>query len=133
MSEVETKPLKVNKIQISVAMFLCVTFTAAAQAEDVSGLWLRNNGESKVKIGPCGPALCGYVAWVEDPDDQADVGKKVFYDMLPAGENKWSGKAFNPEDGKTYSGTMQLKGTTLTTAGCVLGGLICQSVSWDRQ
>jgi uncharacterized protein (DUF2147 family) len=60
------------------------------------------------------------------------VGQRVFYEMAPNGANKWSGKAFNPEDGRTYSGTMTLSGSSLTTAGCVLGGMICRSVNWSR-
>ena len=52
--------------------------------------------------------------------------------MKPNGDNAWSGSAFNPEDGKNYSGKMTLSGDTLTTAGCVLGGLVCKSVKWSR-
>jgi uncharacterized protein (DUF2147 family) len=118
----------------SVASVLSTTLLAgAAVAGDASGTWLRDNGESKVTISPCGAALCGSVVWVKAAAKQADVGKRVFYDMLPAGEDKWNGKAFNPEDGKTYTGTMTLSGDKLTTAGCVLGGLICRSTSWKRQ
>ena len=52
--------------------------------------------------------------------------------MKPAGDNAWKGSAFNPEDGKIYSGKMTLAGDSLTTAGCVLGGLICKSFAWTR-
>ncbi len=52
--------------------------------------------------------------------------------MRPNGENRWSGQAYNTEDGQTYSGNMSVSGTTLTTQGCVLGGLICRSVNWRR-
>jgi uncharacterized protein (DUF2147 family) len=127
------KTVKITRYQIIAALFSSVTFASVAQADDASGLWLRDNGESKVKISACGAALCGYVAWVKDPAKQAGVGKKIFYDMVSAGDGKWSGKAFNPEDGKTYSGTMQLKGDKLTTAGCAFGGLVCRSVNWIRQ
>jgi uncharacterized protein (DUF2147 family) len=52
--------------------------------------------------------------------------------MKPKGDNVWTGSAFNPEDGKTYNGKLTLGGDQLTTAGCVLGGLICKSMSWTR-
>jgi len=125
--------VKISINQILVAVFSSLLLVGEAEAGDVTGTWLRDNGESKVSIAPCGEALCGSVTWVKDPDDQAGVGKRVFYDMVSAGENKWKGKAFNPEDGKTYTGTMTLNGDRLTTAGCVLGGLICRSVNWLRQ
>ena len=65
-------------------------------------------------------------------DDPGKVGQQVFFDMKPSGENAWKGSAFNPEDGKTYSGKMTLSGDHLVTAGCVLGGLICKSMNWTR-
>ena len=103
-----------------------------AQAQDAKGVWLRDNGKSRVRISDCGGALCGTISWLSDASGLSKVGQRVFYNMKPSGAGKWSGSAFNPEDGKTYSGTMSLSGSTLTTSGCVLGGLICRSVSWSR-
>lgn len=105
----------------------------AASAEDITGVWLRDSGISKVRFAPCGAAICGTIAWLkEGADPNAKVGQKVFFDMKPDGDNTWAGSAFNPEDGKTYTGKMTLSGGTLVTKGCVLGGLICKSVSWTR-
>jgi uncharacterized protein (DUF2147 family) len=106
--------------------------SATPALADPSGTWLRENGASRVRIAPCGGNLCGTIVWLKDADGPAKVGQRVFYDMAPNGANKWSGKAFNPEDGKTYSGTMSLSGNSLTTAGCVLGGLVCRSVNWRK-
>lgn len=103
-----------------------------ASGQEVSGTWLRDSGASKVRFAKCGDAICGTIAWLKDAEGPAKLGQKIFYDMKPSGAGKWSGSAFNPEDGKTYSGTMTLAGDTLTTAGCVLGGLICRSVKWTR-
>ncbi|WNJ93665.1 DUF2147 domain-containing protein [Bosea sp. 685] len=103
-----------------------------AMAQDVTGTWLRDTGASRVRFAKCGEAVCGTIAWLKDPNGPAKIGQRIFYDMKPAGTGKWSGSAFNPEDGKTYSGTMTLAGDALTTSGCVLGGLICRSVKWSR-
>lgn len=103
-----------------------------AMAQDVTGTWLRDTGASRVRFAKCGEAVCGTIAWLKDPNGPAKIGQRIFYDMKPAGAGKWSGSAFNPEDGKTYSGTMTLAGEALTTSGCVLGGLICRSVKWSR-
>ena len=115
---------------------LALAFTSlitSAQAQDAAGVWLRENGESRVRFAKCGDAMCGTVAWLKDPANSASkVGQRVFYDMKPNGAGQWAGQAFNPEDGKTYSGKMTLSGSTLTTAGCVFGGIICRSVSWSR-
>ncbi len=106
---------------------------ATPAAADIAGTWLRDNGESRVRFAPCGDAVCGTVAWLKDPATaKSKVGQRVFFDMKPNGANRWSGSAFNPEDGRTYSGHMSLSGNTLTTQGCVLGGMICRSVTWSR-
>ncbi len=115
-----------------VGAVMVMASVGAAPAADARGDWLRDNGVSKVRIASCGDALCGSITWLKDPSGPAKVGQRVFYDMKPNGDNVWTGSAFNPEDGKTYSGKMMLSGDHLTTAGCVFGGLICKSVSWSR-
>lgn len=119
-------------IRAAVALALAGLATGATAAGDPTGTWLRDNGRAQVRIAPCGAALCGVIAWLKDPSSPGKVGQRVFYGMVPDGNGGWAGHAFNPEDGKTYSGTMTLSGNHLTTAGCVLGGLICKSVSWSR-
>lgn len=111
---------------------LCGLMTPA-MAQEATGTWLRETGESRVRFAKCGEALCGTVVWLKDPaNSPSKIGQRVFYDMKPNGANAWSGSAFNPEDGKTYSGKMTLSGNSLTTSGCVLGGMICKSVRWSR-
>jgi uncharacterized protein (DUF2147 family) len=85
-----------------------------------------------VRFSACGAALCGMVTWLKDPSGPGRIGQRVFYDMKPNGANAWAGTAFNPEDGKEYTGKMSLEGVSLTTAGCIMGGWICKSVSWTR-
>jgi uncharacterized protein (DUF2147 family) len=106
---------------------------APASAQSAAGTWLRENGESRVRVAPCGDALCGTVAWLKDPaTSKSKVGQRVFFDMKPNGADKWSGQAFNPEDGQNYTGTMAVSGGKLTTAGCRFGGLVCRSVTWSK-
>jgi uncharacterized protein (DUF2147 family) len=119
-------------LRAGIAAAALMTIGASPAMADPSGTWLRDNGQSRVRIAPCGGNFCGTIVWLKDADSNSKVGQRVFYDMAPAGANKWSGKAFNPEDGKTYSGTMSLSGASLTTSGCVLGGMICRSVNWKK-
>jgi uncharacterized protein (DUF2147 family) len=112
------------------SLFLLAGTTAQA---DVIGTWLRDTGASQVKFAPCGGAICGHIAWLKPGvETPAKIGQRVFYEMKPAGANAWQGKAFNPEDGQTYTGKMSLSGSTLTTQGCVMGGMICKSTTWTR-
>ena len=119
-------------LKTMIVLAAATAFSTAALAADVTGEWLRADGVSKVRFSACGSAVCGTISWLKDPNAPAKVGQQVFFDMKPSGDNKWAGSAFNPEDGKTYSGKMTLSGDSLNTAGCVLGGLICKSVDWKR-
>ena len=103
-----------------------------AFAGDVTGVWLHEDGGSKVRFAPCGAALCGAIVWLKDTKAAAKIGQRGFYDMISSGADSWTGKAFEPSSGKEYAGKMTLAGDRLTTAGCVFGGLICKSIVWSR-
>jgi len=118
----------------SAAVFLAVMAAKPALADDVTGTWLRESGQSKVKFGPCGGgAICGNLVWIKPGvDTPAKVGQRLFFDMKPTGPDTWSGSYNNPDDNKTYAAKMSLSGGTLTTAGCAMGGMICRSSTWTR-
>ena len=104
----------------------------ASAADGIVGNWTRDDGTSKIRMSNCGAAVCGNVSWLKDPNSPSKIGQRVFYDMKPDGANSWSGSAFNPEDGKTYSGSASVSGNAMTTKGCAMGGLICRTVTWTR-
>lgn len=118
---------------ITLATTAILVISPAPAAADPSGIWLRENGGARVRMAKCGDAICGTITWLKDPaNTKSKVGQRVFFDMKPNGADAWAGKAFNPEDGQTYSGKITLSGSSMTTAGCVAGGWICRSVSWSR-
>lgn len=116
-------------IAAAIAIF---TLTSPALAGDVQGVWQRSDGMARIQFSPCGGGYCGTIVWLKRPDGPGRVGQQVFFGMAQAGPNTWTGQAFNPEDGKTYDGSMTLSGHHLTTQGCALGGLICKTVSWNK-
>ncbi len=105
--------------------------TALAEPSPI-GIWLRESGTARVQIAPCGDKLCGNIVWVRDKDSPTKLGMRVFYDMEAERPNVWSGKAFNPEDKQTYSGTLAIVGDKMTTTGCVIGRLVCVNIYWSR-
>lgn len=118
--------------QLWMAAVMLAVFAPSAFAGDVLGEWTRADGKDRVRFAPCGAVLCGMVTWLKDPNGPGRVGQRVFYDMKPDGANAWVGTAFNPEDGKEYTGKIKLEGGGLVTADCILGGWICKSFSWTR-
>ena len=116
-----------------VALALLAASAPPALASDVTGIWTRDDGSARLRFSACGGgAICGFLAWKKESGGPAKIGQKLFSDMRPSGEGSWAGSAFNPEDGKRYTAKLTLSGDHLVTAGCVLGGLICQSFAWTR-
>ena len=118
------------------ALLVALTLVAAsappAIADELTGIWMRDDGSAKLRFSACGGGtMCGFLAWKE-PGGTAKVGQKLFSDMKPSGQDSWAGAAFNPDDGKRYTAKLTLAGDHLVTAGCVLGGLICKSFGWTR-
>jgi uncharacterized protein (DUF2147 family) len=122
-------------------------------AADPLGTWLTEEAKATVRIAPCGPALCGTIVSLKEPNDPATgkpkndgnnvdtglrsrpvVGVQVVIGMKPSGTaNKWSGQVYNAEDGKTYTGSLTLQdANTIKLEGCILGGLVCKAQTWTR-
>ena len=93
--------------------------------------------------------LCGTVRWLWDAlDDKGRprldgqntdaslptrplLGLPILSGLMPAAGGGWSGRIYNPEDGKTYSATVRRTASdTLLVEGCVL--FICQKQVWRK-
>lgn len=127
-----------------VALIVSVSFALA----NPSGLWSRSNdqGETHIRIAPDGELYTGTIEWMENPrndtenpdDDLKDrplVGVQIFNDMEQVSNTKWEGSLYNPEDGKTYEGSLEIEdANTLELEGCVVIIIfpICQSDTWTR-
>lgn len=131
------------KLKFALATLLLATFAVPASAQDASGTWLTASGETRVRIAPCGAGLCGTIVWVKNTGAKDEhnpnatlksrslVGVNMIQ-MKSAGDKKWSGSLYNPQDGKTYSGSLtQVDGNTLSLSGCV-AGIFCKSQNWTR-
>ena len=126
-----------------------ITASLPALAADPTGMWLTDTADAKVKIVHCGPAICGTIAWLKEPNDSAGkpkvdrnnaeashrnrpiMGVPIILSMKPDGTDKWSGQVYNAEDGKTYSGNVTLtNANTLRLQGCV--AVFCKTKTWTR-
>jgi len=86
-------------------------------ADGISGVWLRDNGETRVKFDQCGDAICGTLVWLKPgADSKAKIGQRVFYDLRPANANSWTGKATTEtspgDDGSSVAEGTDAQGTS---------------------
>ena len=136
---------------VSAAVLASIS-VAPAFAADPVGTWLTGDKKGKVKIVNCGGAICGSLAWMQEPNDpethqpktdkhNSDASKQgrpllgipIVLSMKPNGADVWQGQVYNAEDGGTYTGSFTMTGAnSAELKGCVMGGLICKSQTWTR-
>jgi uncharacterized protein (DUF2147 family) len=122
----------------------------AAQAADLKGIWLTEEGKARVSFEPCSSKFCGKIIWLKEPNDE--TGKPLvdalnqnkslrtrpiiglqLTELASDGNGGWKGRIYNPEDGKSYAAEAEVQNNgALLIKGCALGGLICDGQTWTR-
>ena len=116
---------------IAVCVFTLTCFIAiSAQAGDPDGVWMRDDGNARVKIAPCGSKLCATNLWIKDTSKGEEVGDRLIMSLERKSDTELSGSAFDPKRDRTYSMTLIIGKNELTTRGCIIGGLLCRDVNW---
>jgi uncharacterized protein (DUF2147 family) len=133
-------------ILIAVTAFGAVA--SPALAADVTGVWATPTNGGQVEISRCGAALCGKLVTSqhikEDPGlkdirnkDTAQRGRTLkgllMLSDFTGGPTQWTGgKVYNPDDGGTYSGTIDIvSDSQLKLKGCIVEPL-CKTQVWNR-
>ena len=134
-----------------------VASVALAGPVGVDGTWRSEDGEGIIEIAACAAdatAKCGRIVWIKSPAD--DKGKpvrdaknpdaalqkrpicgiEVVSGMKPVAEGAFEGgMLYDPEEGKSYKGTMKLDGAALVVTGYVeapILGKLSDSEKWTR-
>ncbi len=105
---------------------------ALADAPSPQGNWSRGDGKAKVRVEPCGKDLCAVNTWIKPGVKDEKEGDKLVMTVTEGAAGKWTGKAYDPQRKLTLRFTMTVKDATMTTVGCVWGGLLCKSMGWTR-
>ena len=123
----------------------------AQQGAPLEGEWLTKDGTTKVRFDRCDGSPCGRIVWLREPIDPATgqarrdgknenaalrdrplVGLLLMANLTQDSPTAWSGALYNPQDGRTYRGSLKrLDANKLELSGCVLG-IICKSETWTR-
>ena len=115
---------------ILVAAMLSATATHASQEADPRGVWLREDGNARVKIAPCGDAMCATNLWIKDTSKGEEVGDKLIMTLKPQSPTTLSGEAYDPKRDMSYAIKVTVGKNSLTTRGCIVAGMLCKNVSW---
>ena len=130
---------------------LLILSSASLPAASVTGNWFTHKAKSIVKITRCGAGVCGRIVWlrkalnseghpVRDERNRNEryrgrkvLGLRTFSGLKRAGPRLWSGLLYNPDDGRTYQGSITLlDASSIRVEGCRLGGGACGGRRWTR-
>jgi uncharacterized protein (DUF2147 family) len=105
-----------------------LSFEASAE-EAIHGIWLRGGRQEKLEFFDCEGKLCARGV-IPAPDGSPPA--LILRYAAKTSPNQWKGELFNPENGKTYSGTITLDNPKqLTLTGCLIA-FLCQSETWTK-
>jgi uncharacterized protein (DUF2147 family) len=125
---------------------LVVCLGSPALAADVTGDWLVAEKTAVIRVQPCSTGMCGYIVWTKNappgatdknnPDpakrNRPVIGLQMITMKAAAAKNRYEGEIYNGEEGKVYTGSIQLvNDMTLRIEGCVLG-FLCGGQNWTR-
>lgn len=126
---------------LTVISAAAIATTACAGTIAPTGRWLTPDGDGVIQIAPCGDALCGWIVGFPDlaageapPVDvhgRSQCRLAIMTAVQPDGENHWSGRITNPEDGRSYGVTLSLdEAGRLRLRGYVLVPLFGSTQIW---
>jgi len=124
----------------------------AQDADAILGQWYTKDSKALVEIYKCNDLYCGKIVWLKEPfekdgsekldDNNPDeskrtnkiIGLNLVSNFKFKGKNKWTGGTiYDPDNGKTYSCKMTLKGDKLKVRGFIGISLIGRTQVWSRK
>ncbi|MDP3407956.1 DUF2147 domain-containing protein [Bosea sp. (in: a-proteobacteria)] len=119
-------PVAVLALSLAAAL---PSLPARANSPDPSGVWMRDDGNARVRIAPCGGNICATNLWIRDSSGGEEVGDRLVLTLRPESADKLSGEAFDPKRNRRFAMTLTVKPDGLSTRGCIIG-VLCKTVNW---
>ena len=141
---------------LALALLLAVP-AFAAKGDDLAGVWVTEDGKSRVEITEIDGKYNGKIVWLKEPSypagdeeagkpkhdrfnpdpklkDKPIIGLQVLKGFKADSDTRWSGGTiYDPENGKTYSCRITLEGDgTLYVRGFIGISLIGRTTEWTR-
>jgi uncharacterized protein (DUF2147 family) len=116
----------------SVVLYLAFAQIGVAQAAGMDGVWMRDDGNARVRIAPCGNKMCATNLWIRDASKGEAPGDQLIMSVKRSSDTEFSGTAYDPKRGMSYSVDVTVGNQTMKTKGCVLARLLCKTVGWTQ-
>jgi uncharacterized protein (DUF2147 family) len=106
--------------------------TMVAPAAELGGVWMRDDGNARVRIAPCGDKTCATNLWIGDTSKGEAPGDRLVMTLKRSSDTEFSGDAYDPKRGMTYSVDITIGNQAMTTRGCILVRLVCKTIRWAQ-
>ena len=134
---------------LGAAALAVVSLSAVASAATpADGLWRAESGGGVIELHECGDALCGRLSdstglrlnpfIKDDANPKPELRDHLIHGMdilhgFHGGPTEWTnGRIYNPNSGKTYTGSLKLLDADhIKLSGCLVYPL-CKSQVWRR-
>jgi len=104
----------------------------AADAATPFGQWARGDGNARVRVAKCGANICATNTWIKPGTPSEKKDDVLVMTIAPVSDGHYEGSAYDPQRKMTYKMSLDVDGKSMTTKGCVLGGLLCKGVNWTK-
>jgi uncharacterized protein (DUF2147 family) len=123
-----------SQMAAALAAVMMIGASSVSLAADAPylGDWARADGKTRIHVAYCGASVCARNTWVRHGVSGEKVGDRLVLTVKPAGAGHWSGNAFDPQRKQNYAINVRVTDRHMTTRGCVMGGLVCESMNWSR-
>lgn len=125
---------------------------SAAPPEEISGVWLTDDGEGAIEIRPCGADRCGRIFWMKPPKIQDAsplldrnnpepglrsrpvCGLQIISELKAQTDGGWGeGRVYSPQDGKVYDMEIRRRAPdTVEATGYIGFTLLGRTMEWRR-
>jgi uncharacterized protein (DUF2147 family) len=124
----------VKRTVILCLAFFCLAISAFASSQKpgIIGNWVRQDGEIRIQIAPCGNSLCAVNTWVSDPSGDEKLGDTLEMTLQVKSPTMLSGRAHDERRNMTYSIDIIVGPSSMQTQGCMLFGMLCKRAQWKR-
>lgn len=119
-------------MRIATTLLLLIALPTLAQAATLKGVWMRGDGNARVRIENCGAQICAINEWIKPGTPSEKAGDKLIMNVAPSGGDKYEGTAKDPQRGLSYRLKITVADQSMVTRGCILANMICKSVNWAR-
>lgn len=126
-------PRSVVPAMMLAGAIVALSGSPAAADLDLAGTWARGDGGAVVRIGRCGAVWCAENTWVApERRGSESIGDVLEMRVTPSGPRRLAGTAWDRRREAGYRMTIDVAADRLKARGCVLLGLLCIDMTFDR-